>query len=277
MRHRNRSVTVRPCRSRVALTGSSMVEMLIALPLLCLIGLLLLQTALLFHAHQALGYALFEAARSASVQRGLQSAAARGLARGLMPFLSADFERALDHVRSGQSQGWIEMRRLSPTAASFSDWGRPERDDNGRLLGGGEVISSDNLIHRRRSEQPRSGVAAMSGAEPIGALSGQTLSDATLLKLELRFGVPVVVPLVGRFMVWTMRQYDGCGAPAPYWLAALRLPVEAGTSASPGPGAQSSWRCAFYDGRDLTGMARPRWPVRMSATIRMQSPIGLTE
>lgn len=41
------------------------------------------------------------------------------------------------------------------------------------------------------------------------------------------------------------------------------------------PSPQTSpraWACAHYNAVDETGRARPRWPVRVSATVRMQSP-----
>ena len=109
-------------------------------------------------------------------------------------------------------------------------------------------------------------LAVLRGDEPIGARSLQTLNDANLLKLELRYGVPMSVPLIGRIAVWAMRIVDGCAAPSAQRLGAVDLGVP-GQSAAP-----REWTCPIYLAPDAAGNSVPRWPVRTSVTIRMQSP-----
>jgi hypothetical protein len=275
-------------------TGMSMIETLIALPILLIVGLGALQFALILQARHALNFALIEAARAGSVDHADPLAIRNGLARGLLPWLHGaqgqaeylqNLMRTEIHLLEGEAQGWVLLAQQSPTPESFDDWAEPARNANGELLEGVREIPNDNLSVRSVRMQPASGVAGLRGAEPIGQVSGQTLNDANLLRLRLDYGVPLVVPLVGRLMAWTLRVWDGCEAlqsggasgglqPAARMesLGALRLPVA-------GPGSVGRlWPCMFYGLGSAQPSAEgvtqgpPRIPVRVSATVRMQSP-----
>lgn len=254
--------------------GAAFVESLLAVPIVALLGLGVLQWALLLHARTAVEYALVEAARAGSVGQARPEAIEAGLARGLMPYwvgvgpdrswASAVAASEL-RLREGLAAGWIAWRQLSPTLESFADWGEAARDPAGYPMPATIEIPNDNLqwVGLR---QPAGGVAGLRADEPIGAHSGQTLNDANLLRLELRYGVPMAVPLVGRIAVWAMRIVDGCAAPS-----ALRLgAVDLGTPEA--SGAPRAWACAMYLAPDASGNAVPRWPVLAGATVRMQSP-----
>ena len=108
------------------------------------------------------------------------------------------------------ARAWLEVRTptitrlrvLNPTPASFDDFARagphgPEIPDDPRL------------------RTPR-----------IGAGSGQTLADATLLKVRVDYCHRLVVPLVDRLLTGTLRRLDvdpfrqGC-------YAAGRVPLRA--------------------------------------------------
>lgn len=255
----------------------SAIEMLLALPVLLLAGLGALQLALLYRAQHVLNHAVFEAARAGSLAHASPEAVRDGLARGLAPWLhgAATLEehamaivRARAHVGEGEAAGWILVEQQSPTAASFADWAEPALDDGGLPMPDVREIPNDGLVHRARRARPAGGVAGMRGDEAIGAASGQTLADANLLRLRLRYGVPMVVPLAGRVIARTLRAWNGCGPPRTTRAGALVLAPEPPT-ASADPAA-----CAFY-GADDAG--RPRAPVSASATVRMQSPARMTE
>lgn len=290
--------------------GIAAVETLLAAPVVLLLGLSVLQWGLLFHGRGAVAHAAQEAARAGSVDHASAQAIERGLSRGLAPWLhgasgpeehAANLERTRAHLAQGEAAGWVAWRRLAPTAESFTDWAEPARDDDGEPIAGLIEIPNDNLALRTGMRLPASGVAGHRGAEPIGSVSRQTLSDANLLKIEVVYGVPLTVPLIGRAAAWMMRAIDGCsagsgvvpaggfgvsgpganggsgaGGSAPAGsgsgtLAPLRLgAVALGTpavSASP-----RAWACAHYNAVGDTGRPQPRWPVRVSATVRMQSP-----
>jgi len=256
-----------PSRSRLPhrrpIAGSAAIEWLIAAPLVLLLGLGALQWALLFHGRQALDYALQQAARAGAVGGASAASIERGLAQGLLPYfgggsaghpVSLSLPDAIVRVRAGQPAGWLQWRQLSPTRASFDDWGEPARDAYGDPVAGAIEIPNDNLRHRPRV---------------AGALSGQTLADANLLKLELRYGAPLSVPLVGALAVWWMEILDGCRASEARMLGAVPLPS---VSAS---GASQPWRCVFYRAPDENGRPVARWPVRVYALVRMHTPARL--
>jgi len=259
---------------RFVARGSAFVETLVAVPVVLLLGLGALQWALLFHARTALEYALLEAARAGSVSQAQPDAIEAGLARGLMPFwFGVDASRpwavavteSNAQLRQGLAAGWMSWRQLAPTVESFGDWGEPARDAAGHPVTSLVEIPNDSL-QWASLRQPASGAAGMRSDEPIGARSMQTLNDANLLKLELRYGVPMSVPLVGRIAVWVMRIVDGCAAPSGRRLGTIDLGVPAPID------APRAWACAIYLAPDRAGNPVPRWPVRASATIRMQSP-----
>lgn len=273
--------TVRAARApgRSALTGVrgiAALETLIAAPIVLLLGLSVLQWTLVFHAHQAISHAAIEGARTASVDHASAAALERGLARGLAPWMygasgpedhAASVARAQTELARGHAAGWAMWRRLSPARESFDDWAITARDEDGDPIEGVVEIPNDNLGLRAGATLPTSGVAGYRADEPIGIASAQTLTDANLLKIEFVYGVPLSVPLVGRLAAWLMRAIDGCDGPSP----SVRLgTVDLGRPAP--SAAPRAWTCAFYAAIDAAGRVTPRWPVRVSATVRMQSP-----
>ena len=269
----NRSCRVRRRRAQF---GTSMIESLIALPLLLIFALGAAQIALLFEARALLNLAIYDAARAGSMANAsaavIESALARRLA--VLSFATANEQQRQDaerlsaqYLAQGQVQGWTQWRQVSPTAASFVDWASAGRDDNGRPRGTGREISVDNLTHRILHELPASGVAGYVGAEPIGAASGQTLAQATMLKLELRYGAPLSVPVVGPLFGWIARQLHGCDATESKRLGTIVFNRQA-ASAAADPALQL---CRFYRGTDPWGRSVPRWPIQVSASVRLQS------
>lgn len=256
-----------------------MLETLIAIPIVLLLGFSVLQWALLFHARAALDHALIEAARAGSVAHARPVSIDAGLARGLAPYWAqpgpqpspdAAFNRARARLAAGRAAGWIFWQQLSPTADSFADWGEPARDAAGMPIPDLIEIPNDNLRwHGQRL--PKQAVRQPRHDDVVGAQSLQTLSDVNLLKLELRYGVPMTVPLIGRFAVWVMRSVDGC-EPAQRWRLGL-IDFDA-----PVPQAQPrQWACDMYLAPDETGRPVPRWPIRAAVTLRMQTPARPSE
>lgn len=255
--------------------GAAGVETLLAAPVVLLLGLLAIQWSLVFQARSGLSHALLEAARAGSVDHAQPEAIDAGLVRGLMPFVfgadAGNFEgqiaRTSAHVAFARGAGWLAWRQIAPTAASFDDWSVPARDDRGRPIDGQE-IPNDNLAYRRAV--PRSGTAAMRAGLPIGSSSGQTLADANLLKLELTYGVKLSVPLAGSVTTWLMRIIAGCTPASAKRVGHLDLGTPARDTATP------SDVCTFLAARDEDGTTRPRWPVTVHATVRMQSPARMS-
>lgn len=284
--------TLRPRR------GVALADALIAAPLVLWLGLSIFQWGLVFHGRYAVNHALQEAARAGSVQHADPAAIELGLARGLVPYLygSADvaergrnLARAEAHLVRGREEGWVRWTQLSPTPASFADWGVAAVADDGQALAGQVEIPIDSLRHRAVSAQPAGGSSGSRGREAIGSNSGQTLADANLLRLEMMYGLPLSVPLVGRLAAWIMSRADGCGGQGAGDGAGTAGtgaggPAVGETQGGGGrrlglidlgtPSAESgrAWACAHYRATDEQGRAQPRWPVQMSVVVRMQSP-----
>lgn len=277
--------------SRRGQGGASMLETLIALPILCLLGLGAIQFGLLMQARQALSFALLEAARAGSADHADPATVRSGLARGLVPWLFgasdvSDYARNLarasvDLARS-EATGRLMLTQLSPHPASFEDWGEPGRGASGELLASVTEIPNDNLSVRSTRMQPSSGVAGWRGAEPIGQRSGQTLTDANLLSLQLDYSVPLKVPVVGRVLAAAVRAWAGCQAIGPsIGFGPLTLPaVTPGTGqvGSAGSPVSSPWvgqACTMYGdpgpGASPGHDPAPSLPLRVTVTVRMQS------
>lgn len=235
--------------------GAAAIEWLVTAPALFFVGLGILQWALVLHARATLEHAAFHGARAGATAHADPDAIVRGMAVGLITIR----EPALSAVPVSQAAapatalllaelagGVAVWRQLRPAPADFDDWAEPALDDEGELLAGVVEIPADNLRFR--------------GAQ-VGARSGRTLVEANLLELELIYGWPMRVPLVGSLAVRWMRWFDQCpGAEADR--AAL---ARWGT-----PQWQlddGAWRCPFYE---AGGVAR--WPVRVRASVRMHVP-----
>jgi len=253
-------------RARRRVRGGTLVELVVTLPILCTLGLAILQIALLMHARMVLSYAASQATRAASHAGAQPQVLTEGFARGLAPWLvgahdapssDAALAQSLAHVTRGLAQGWILFVQDSPNPRGFADWGVAVQDAQGQIQPGLVRIPNDNLPARIATQLPASGVAGMRTQAPIGMYSGQTLADANRLRVQIVYAVPLRVPLVGALLSGIMRALDGCASST----TAVSFPL-----ASAG-----SWSCAFYQGVDAQGRAQPSWPVRVSAEQRMQS------
>ncbi len=247
------------CRRRAA-GGTASLEALLAVPLCLLLGLGALQWALLMHARHVIEYALQRAARHAATLHGSPEAIEQGLAVGLIPLWGGQFavaapavahSQAAERVARARHEGWLAWRQRAPGATVFDDWAEIGRDPRGDPIDAVREIPNDNLRYRTASRGSRSGV---------------TLLDANVLQLELIYAVPLQVPLAGSLAVATMRAFDRCAADLPQRIGLL------GWSGADIGGAQA-WRCPFYRVAGSDSATTGRWPVRVRAYARMQSPL----
>ncbi|MEZ5741308.1 MAG: TadE/TadG family type IV pilus assembly protein [Burkholderiaceae bacterium] len=155
--------------------GSALVEWLVALPVLLLVGLGVLQLALVLQMRGVLEYATQLAVRQAALAHGHGHAIEAGLLDGLRP--------AWQHTGAAQGQarlaqalaaGWLQWERRFPDPPVLADFAVGALDEWGRPLAGEREIPNDNL--RFRPDQP-------------GARSGLTLTEANRIEVELRYGV----------------------------------------------------------------------------------------
>jgi hypothetical protein len=292
--------------------GASMIEFLIVTPLLLLLGLGLVQVGLLFHAKSALNFALQEAARSGAVGHGSIESVRNGLLRGLVPFmgggssiedLAKTLAGATEEFTLGTAQGWIRVEQLSPMPESFTDWQEDAKDDNGNGI---KEIPNANLAILRCTREPNDGVAGLrtstacgASGERIGQNSQQTLADANLLRLQMTYGVKLVVPFINRIVGRALAMANGCIPPERQRVGVLDLGTpgaddskdnndaaddgaaedkaadddEAADDSGESGGSDEKKRlaCAAYYAVDASGHSAPRIPVSLSLTVRMQS------
>jgi hypothetical protein len=255
---------------RRAHKGSGSVELLMALPIVLMLGLGSLQAGLLLSAKLAVNHAAQEAGRAGSFEHADRGAIEQGLARGLVPWLygASDYGdfltnqvRAQAYIAQGQTEGWLTVQQLSPTQASFDDWAVPAVDADGEPVPGVLEIPNDNLHIYKDIRNAKSGTAKRRGSEAIGSNSGQTLLDANTLKLGFVVGVPANVPIVGPMLVWTLRVFHGCEATSARRIGLVHLGAP-DVSASP-----DASQCALL-GANSTG---PRIPIRAEVTMGMQT------
>lgn len=259
--------------------GTAIVELLIAIPITLLLGFGVLQLVLVFFARSALSYAIVEATKAGSVAHAAIDKIELGLARGLAPYWgkiptkiwkgpSSYLAELVSYQKLlfAKKQGWLEWRQLSPTRQSFQDWGRPITGVPYTAKKSLE-IPNDNL-HLVGVYIPKSGVSLRQLGAPVGIVSGESLRDANLFKLELRYGVPMIVPFVGALSARLMQKIDGCSSTEHSSLEIQYLALRH---------KKSSWRCSFYFSKDWHGHMVPRWPIRVSGLVRMHSTARLHE
>ncbi len=221
--------------------GSAMVEFLIVGPLLWMIVLSIVQLALIFIARIEVDYATFMAARAGSTGHAEFGAMRNAYLLAAIPMygggsssaqIAAAYQRASTDLLVG---GHLLLRMTNPTTASFTDWGDPTlrafEGDNGAPAPG-----CGTPTHR---VIPGQNLAYWSSAD-VGASSGQSIHDASVLKLEVMQGVRPVIPLVNTLFLDVMRDAD----------------PHAGTVGG-----------RFYTAQ----LAQGRFPVRSEVTLQMQS------
>jgi hypothetical protein len=162
--------------------GQGLIEFIITVAVLGPLLLGIFQAVLLYRAKTVLDYAAFQAARSGSTDFAQMSAMQTGLARGLMPLYAHDasaagaveaYGKALIDTRTPTI---AQIQIVSPTAAAFDSWKEKQFD-------GVDGIPNDSLPYRGNAVK-----------------SGVTVQDANVLKIEVHYKFPLIVPLIDRII-----------------------------------------------------------------------------
>ncbi len=173
-------------------SGSSIIEFILGGGLLCLILLGAIQMLLLYQAHIRLQQATFEAARYAIVNNGTLDAIKEGFARSSIDlyvqgtsasdlataYVKAKAAIALPIILGGAG---VEITRLNPSSETFNDWGIQD----------GDHIIIKHAWARAKFSTP-------------GATSGLTFQDAQILKIKVKYGYPLHVPVIGTLLGKTL-------------------------------------------------------------------------
>ena len=229
--------------------GATLVEFVIAAPLVLFILLVLMQYALLFHAKSQLNYATFEAARAGTVANARPAAIRAAFERAMTGYHgggTTTAELAAARAKALVEAPFARIEILSPTRESFDDYHSPALA--ARMGAAWRVIPNTNLAHLHCPiDRPAC------NHDPARNASGQTLQDANLLKLRISYGIPMIkqIPLAGPFMVRALAVLDPADGDAfrASLIADGRIPVvahtvmrmqspaiEAGNASNPGSG-----------------------------------------
>lgn len=186
--------------------GATLIELAVVLPIFLLIALSVLQLGLIFHAKNTLNHATLLAARSGAVSGLNQFTIRNGLAKGLAPLLVTQsdafgFRDALNRAHA-EILGFSNISILNPTREAFLDFGYPD------------ITGALNIPFERLH---------MQSAQP-GAMSGVNIQDANLLKLQVVYGFPLVIPLAGP-MIATMANLYTTDPISQDYLSVGRLPI----------------------------------------------------
>jgi hypothetical protein len=250
--------------------GSAAVEFLIGVPVMLMLGLGGLQAGQWFAARLAVRLAAEEAVAFGAANNADIGAIERGFSRAMVPYLygasdHSDFiigvAKSEANTALGQAQGWIKMKQLAPTQASFDDWAVPAVDAaTGQEIQGVSEIPNDNLHFYKTTMQPKTGSSGQRGEEPIGVASGQTLLDANQLKVEFVYGFALTLPIVGKLTSSFLLAVNNCTTPTQqsFGLLTIQNTVENPVS--------NSQLC------DYLNLQPARLPVKVQSIAAMQTP-----
>ncbi len=210
--------------------GASAVEFAIAAPALILALLGTFQSALLYQARAQLEVAAQEAVRAGTLHGASVDAIRDGLARGLTPLYTHG--RDMTALAKGYAAAWAaahqaDIRILNPTQEAFADFAEQTRDPQGQWV---RAIPVDHLGYRPTS---------------AGSGSGLNVQDATLLKIQVTYVQPLIVPFIDQIGRGIYQIQQGLG----FFGIPLRPVVGA-------------------DGQTRWGI-----PMQAEALMRMQSPV----
>ncbi len=176
--------------------GSAMIEFAWAAPVLTVLGLAVLQYAMLFFAKNGIDHASFMAARAGATGNASLASVQSAYVRALVPVYGGGRnaeELAQSHARAAADlAGNLRIELLNPTRESFGDWNDPALQQS--VGQGRRVIPNGNL--------------AFKNAADIKSRSGQNIQDANLIKLRITQGYQPKVPLLGKIYTEYLRKWD---------------------------------------------------------------------
>ncbi|WP_305825412.1 DUF192 domain-containing protein [Massilia brevitalea] len=173
---------VRPRVRAQAQGGLAMVEFVVVGPMLALIGLGLIQYAMLFFAKNQINHASFMAARAGSMGNANINTVRQEFTRALIPLYGGGTnaaELAASLAKADRYVSLEDVELINPTAESFQDWNEPSLQAKYNT-GSKRVIPNASLAFKDQSIRPN---------------SGQTIQDANLLKLRIIHGYEPRIPL----------------------------------------------------------------------------------
>jgi len=165
--------------------GQSLTEFLVAMFGFGLLLLGMLQAILLYRAKTTIDYAAMEAARAGALHGVDMGQMQKGLARGLTPlYATATASPSIAGTAEAYAKAYVAtlafgtITVLSPTAASFDDFKEAQYD-------GTMALPNDTLNFRSTA---------------VGTAGGLSVQDANILKIQVSFTYPLIVPIIDRMV-----------------------------------------------------------------------------
>jgi len=165
--------------------GQSLTEFLVAIFGLGLLLLAMLQAILFYRAKATVDYAAMEAARAGALHGVDKDQMQNGLARGLTPlYATATASPGIAGTAEAYAKAHTAVRAfstvkvLSPTTGSFDDFKEAQYD-------GTMALPNDTLNFR---------------AATVGSRGGLSVQDANILKIQVSFSYPLIVPIIDRMV-----------------------------------------------------------------------------
>lgn len=168
--------------------GQSLTEFLIAMLGFGTLLLAMLQAILFYRAKTTVDYAALEAARAGALHGADKGQMQKGLARGLTPLYAT---ATASPTIAGTAEAYLKalpavlafstIKVLSPTTGSFDDFKEAQFD-------GTMALPNDTLNFRPAN---------------VGSRGGLNVQDANILKIQVTFTYPLIVPIIDR-MVGTL-------------------------------------------------------------------------
>lgn len=172
-------------------TGATMTELLVAIPLVLLLGMIGVQYGLLYNAKNNVTYASYEAARAGAINNADPEAISDGLLKGMLPFLSSgnpktgDLTSLLTDLKSNES-AFMKIEIISPNKEAFDDFSNTELQ---KLLGTKNRVIPNKYIDTIKQDKV------------VGKKSGITIHEANVLKLRITYGYKPTLPLAKNMFV----------------------------------------------------------------------------
>lgn len=188
--------------------GAGLVESTIVLPTLLFLVLGMWQAALGYQAKSSVNYATFEAARAGAVNNASVGSITLAFQKAMLSYYgggtsAAELKDTLKRVTDDLGTAALRIEVLSPTRESFDDYNSPALKAKYKT---DEPVIPNVGIDELSCPRDMPGC----NSDPKGNASGQTLSDANLLKLRITYGIPPTkqMPMVGRFYTWALGKLD---------------------------------------------------------------------
>ena len=232
-------------------TAQAMVEFLIVLPIMLLLVMGILQFSFIYQAKTTLNYAVFQTARSGSLNNINMSAMEMAFSSNMAPLYTSSYLTI-------NSSGVCESSFFATDAGRASRLGGAQIMDNGTrsvLEANITNFNSENVLCARRlvQEQIEDGYVNITVVNPtiesfasygvdaevivdgsggttstqivipndnlmyrdvnVSGAAGQSIQDANLLKIHVGYCYELIVPFVDR-IIWAMQRYGPGAAPA---------------------------------------------------------------